>query len=293
MKGIVMKVARTIINVFFLIIACITTLVPVFFFRLSQYPEKPIVLIIPSYKNQQWVEKNLSSVFNQKYQNYRVIYVDDCSPDSTYELAQKITADYKQEQRTSLIKNETRLGALANLYNAIHSCKDEEIVIQLDGDDWLAHDHVLAYINCIYANENIWLTYGQFQEFPSTHIGIRYNQHFPGKVIKNNSMRSYKNLPMSHLRTCYAWLFKMIKIEDLMYEGKFYQMSCDKAILAPMIEMAGHHYTCISEILYIYNNSNPISDHRVNVSLQHSLADYIAHLKPYEPLATAYNCKTK
>lgn len=284
-----MKIVYRIINGFFLTIACITTLVPLIFFRLDQYPEKPIVVIIPSYKNQQWVDKNLSSVFNQKYKNYRIIYIDDCSPDKTYELAQKITSEYPQTNRTTLIHNETRQGAMANLYNAIHSCKDEEIVIQLDGDDWLAHDHVLSYINSIYANEDIWLTYGQFQEFPSGRIGILYNKHFPEKVIQSNSMRTYKKLPMSHLRTCYAWLFKLIKIEDLMYEGKFYTMSWDKAILAPMIEMAAHHYACLSEILYIYNNSNPINDHRVNVALQHSLADHIANLKPYQPLKVAIN----
>jgi glycosyltransferase involved in cell wall biosynthesis len=286
-----MKVIRRIINAIFLTIACVTTLVPLLFFRLDQYPEKPIVVIIPSYKNQQWVEKNLSSVFNQKYQNYRIIYIDDCSPDATYELAQKITSNLSQQHRATIIHNTTRQGAMANLYNAIHSCEDNEIVLQLDGDDWLAHDRVLAYINCIYANEHVWLTYGQFQEFPSGRIGILYNQHFPVHVIKDNSMRTYKRLPMSHLRTCYAWLFKMINKEDLMHDGKFYQMSWDKALLAPMIEMAADHYACISEILYIYNNSNPINDHRVNVELQHSLAEHIAHLKPYHPLTVAHNSR--
>jgi glycosyltransferase involved in cell wall biosynthesis len=278
------------VNYFFLSITCILVLVPVIFFRLDRYPEKPMVVVIPSYKNEQWVEKNLSSVFNQKYSNYRVIYIDDCSPDRTYEKVQLLTKNYQQEYRTTIIHNQERQGALANLYKAIHSCKDNEIIVQLDGDDWLAHDHVLAYINCLYANKNIWLTYGQFQEFPSGRIGHLYSQHFPKHVIKNNSMRTYKGLPMSHLRTCYAWLFKLINIDDLMYEGKFYSMSWDKAILAPMIEMAAHHYACTSEILYIYNNSNPINDHKVNVQLQHALADHIAHLKPYQPLEFPKEC---
>lgn len=271
---------------FFLSIACITTFVPLIFLRLDQYPEKPIVVIIPSYKNQRWIEKNLVSVFNQKYKNYRVIYIDDCSPDLTYEQAKQITASSNQESRTTIIHNTVRQGAMANLYKAIHSCNDKEIVIQLDGDDWFAHDYVLAYINCIYANPDIWLTYGQFQEFPSGYIGHLYSQHFPKDVIEKNSMRLYKNLPMSHLRTCYAWLFKLIKIEDLMYEGNFYTMCADKALQSPLIEMSAQHYACLSEILYIYNNANPINDHRVNVVLQHSLADKIAHLKPYQPLKT-------
>lgn len=279
-----MTVAQRITTYFFLSIACITTLIPLLFLRLDQYPEKPLVVIIPSYKNERWVEQNLSSVFKQKYTNYRVIYIDDCSPDQTYERAKQITSTHKQDHRTTIIHNSARQGAMANWYNAIHSCANEEIVVQLDGDDWLAHDYVLSYINCIYANPNIWLTYGQFQEFPSGRIGHLYSKHFPKGVIQKNSMRLYKNLPMSHLRTCYAWLFKLINVQDLMYEGKFYTMCADKALLAPMIEMASHHYACISEILYVYNNSNPINDHRVNIDLQRSLADHIAHLKPYQPL---------
>jgi hypothetical protein len=176
---------------------------------------------------------------------------------------------------------------MANWYNAIHSCKDNEIVVQLDGDDRLAHDYVLAYINCIYANKNIWLTYGQFQEYPSGYIGILYNRHFPREVIKHNTQRTYKYLPMSHLRTCYAWLFKQIKLEDLMYEGKFYPMSCDKALLSPMAEMVGDHYACISEILYIYNNTNPLNVHRLNMPLQHAIAKHITQQKPYQPITKA------
>jgi glycosyltransferase involved in cell wall biosynthesis len=285
-----MKVAYKIINGFFLTIACSITLGPLLLLRLDQYPEKPIVVIIPSYKNERWVEKNLTSVFNQKYKNYRVIYIDDCSPDSTYMLAHQVTARFNQKDRTTILHNETRKGAMANWYNAIHSCNNNEIVIQLDGDDWLAHDHVLAYINSVYADENIWLTYGQFKEYPSGRIGILYNKYFPRHVIESNTQRTYKHLPMSHLRTCYAWLFKLIKIEDLMYEGNFYPMACDKALLAPMIEMAGNHYACLSEILYIYNNSNPINVHRINMPQQHAIAEHIAHQTPYKPLTVAqYN----
>ena len=45
--------------------------------------ERSIVVIIPSYNNVRWVEKNLMSVFEQKYENFRVIYIDDCSTDGT------------------------------------------------------------------------------------------------------------------------------------------------------------------------------------------------------------------
>jgi glycosyltransferase involved in cell wall biosynthesis len=44
------------------------------------YPsEKKIVVIIPSYNNAEFFLNNIDSVIQQKYENYRVLYIDDCS----------------------------------------------------------------------------------------------------------------------------------------------------------------------------------------------------------------------
>ena len=112
--------------------------------------EKPIVVVIPSYKNAHWVEKNLSSIFSQRYDNYRVIYIDDCSPDNTYELAVQVTEKNNQQHRTTIIHNAGRCGALANLYTVIHECEDNSIIVTVDGDDWLPHKDVFSYINKVY-----------------------------------------------------------------------------------------------------------------------------------------------
>ena len=70
-----------------------------------------MVIVIPSYNNEQWVEKNLISVFNQKYENYRIIYVDDCSQDNTYNQVMRLRENYHQQNRMTAIHNQTRSGA--------------------------------------------------------------------------------------------------------------------------------------------------------------------------------------
>lgn len=114
------------------------------------HEEKPFVIIVPSYNNSAFVEKNLRSIFSQSYKNYRVIYIDDHSADDTYLKAKNLIADLQQTHRTELIRNEQNLGALANLYNAIFRCHDYEIVVLVDGDDFLAHEHVLSTLNQAY-----------------------------------------------------------------------------------------------------------------------------------------------
>jgi SAM-dependent methyltransferase len=42
-------------------------------------PNKRFVIVIPSYKNEKWCETNINSAIMQNYENYRIIFVDDCS----------------------------------------------------------------------------------------------------------------------------------------------------------------------------------------------------------------------
>jgi glycosyltransferase involved in cell wall biosynthesis len=118
---------------------------------------KPMVILIPSYNNRPWYEQNLESVCVQKYDNFRAIYVDDGSSDQTGPLVEQFLADHAVGHRIQLIRNPVRVGALENLYRCIHTCEDQEIVILLDGDDWLAHRRVLQTLDAVYADPHYGL----------------------------------------------------------------------------------------------------------------------------------------
>ena len=237
-------------------------------------------IVVPSYNNSQWYQKNLYSIFSQTYPHYRVIYIDDQSPDKTGILVQKYLEKHNVIDKVNLIINTNRKGALANLYYGIHSCQDHEIVVTLDGDDWFAHEHVLETLANVYSNPNVWLTYGQY-----THPwgGIGCAREINQKVIEHNSYRENPSVA-SHLRTFYAWLFKMIKFEDLLYKGTFFPMTWDWAMMYPMLEMSGGKFRFISEVLYVYNTDNPINDIKVDSTFQEYLGSLIQQKKPYQPL---------
>src|SRR5690348_14207187 len=87
------------------------------------------VIVIPSYNNKRWYEKNLDSVFMQTYHNYDVVYIDDCSADGTADLVKDYIKKHGAQQTVLLVSNEKRNGALANIYNAVHSCKDDDVIV--------------------------------------------------------------------------------------------------------------------------------------------------------------------
>jgi len=245
--------------------------------------ERPIVLIITSYNNSQWYQKNLDSVFEQNYDNWRIVYIDDVSPDGTGELVEKYLKNSEFSDKVTFVKNKRRKLKMENFYYAVHNyCSDEEIVIDLDGDDWLAHPGVLSIINKEYANPSVWLTYGTYKVWPNPVCEV-HCKTIPQKIINTGDYRNYSWVT-SQLRTFYAWLFKRILPEDLMFRGKFVSMASDLAYMFPMLEMAGGRFKFIREVLYIYNRANPINDNKVNKRLQSSLTRAIRGKKRYKKL---------
>lgn len=242
------------------------------------FPEKPFVVIIPSYNNKNWYKRNLDSVFNQDYENYRIIYVDDCSPDNTGQLVREYAEARGKKNKITVIINEERTGATSNIYKAAHLCLPEEIIVSLDGDDWVAHDLVLNHLNAVYQDPNVWLTYGQFQWWPKNVPGFCHA--VPPQILEAGRIREYGWVTTA-LRTYYAGLYQKIKKEDLLYQDKFYSMAGDLAIMFPMVDMAGIHCRFINEILYIYNTESNINDHKVNANQQVDLGNVIREKPKY------------
>lgn len=268
---------------------------------------KPFVIVVPSYNNTKWLWMNLHSILNQDYENYRIIYIDDHSPDGTGEVVRdylnnrdvdfqdiefddggldykQIIAKFNEEVNreyhfVTLVRNQNRCGALENIVRAVYSCLDDEIIATIDGDDWTPDNQVLNILNDAY-EEDVWLTHGTLIHYPTNTVD--WSEPVPEEYIKTNTFRKFK-CP-SHLRTFYAWLFKAVKMEDLRYKGQFFPMTWDMAMMYPMIEMCGERHAFISDVIYCYNIANQINDNKVNPQLQNDLDKYIRSLPPYKKL---------
>jgi glycosyltransferase involved in cell wall biosynthesis len=263
----------------------------------NQSYEHPLVVLITAYNNAAWVRQTLDSVCTQQYHNFRIIYIDDASTDGSAQQAQEYLASVPVAIPVTFIRNKTRMRKLYNVYHAIHSgTADHEIIFMLDGDDWLAHDHVLSHINQLYQNPDVWITYGQDQpssmpEARKWWISLNGNcTKTPDHIIETNAFREYHFVYM-HPRTFYAWLFKAIKKDDLLalaidgFIGDFYPVCNDFAILYPMLEMAGRHILFNPEVLYLYNVENPLSGFKKDRTLQQQCGREIRSRARYVPLA--------
>ena len=94
-------------------------------------------IIVPVFNAEKYIEKCLNSIINQSYKKFQLQVVDDCSGDSSYEIAYSICKDNKN---LKIFRNTRRIGALNNIYNLL-STKIKEptktIDLIIDGDDYL------------------------------------------------------------------------------------------------------------------------------------------------------------
>jgi len=248
----------------------------------EQYYERPMTILITSHNNKDWYKKNLDMVFSQNYSNYRVIYIDDCSSDKTGDLVEQYIKERDLEDRVLLIKNKKRMFKWYNFYHAVHEyCDDNDIVLDHDGDDWLACNDALRIINDAYTDPNVWLTYGSFFKFPNGEKG--HCAAFPKQVIKNCSYRKYNKWVASQQRTFYAWLFKLVKVEDFMYRGDFIRASGDVAYMLAILEMADGRFKFIRDMIYVHNK-RPSSVYYTQTNHQRVVYHHIKRQPSYKRL---------
>ena len=181
---------------------------------LSANKDPEIVILTCSYNNSAYYKQNLESIFKQTYTNWKLYYVDDYSTDGTGQLVENMINRYGFGDKVCLVKNNKRVTALENIYNAIHTMSDKAVVVMLDGDDEFIDESVVGFIANLYQDPNIWLTYGSY---------VASNPPFPvycadvkdEYAANNNKQYFFRNVNwcFSHLRTFYAGLFKKIAKE--------------------------------------------------------------------------------
>jgi hypothetical protein len=64
-------------------------------------------------------------------------------------------------------------------------------------------------------------------------------------------------------------------------------MAGDLAFMWPMLEMSGlDHFRFIEDVLYVYNETNPLNEHKVSLPLVRHIHNLISIMPPYEPIPT-------
>ena len=237
-----------------------------------------MIIVTTLYNAGEYVEKCIGSLMGQTYSDFKCYITDDISTDNSVAL---VKAMIQGDDRFVLIENKTKLYQSGNYDQVIRNnpdIDDNEIIVEVDGDDWLPDGKTLQRIYDVYSDDNVWIANGCFK-YSDGSMGFSSRQ-------ENIDNLRFERFTASHIRTWRAFLWRNIKEEDLKDDdGIYWTVSGDVAFMFPMLEMSGpEHYVFINTVNYVYNGENPYNDHKVNMNIVNVIADKIRRKEKYNKL---------
>ena len=135
-----------------------------------------ISVIIPVYNVERYVERCLLSIINQTYtESVECIVVNDCTPDNSMKIVEKLVADYKGSIQFKLLCHKHNRGLAAVRNTGINNAGGKYIV-HVDSDDYCEPDMLeKMYIKALETDADIvladmWRTYPDHEEYCSRQI---------------------------------------------------------------------------------------------------------------------------
>lgn len=104
---------------------------------------KKVSIIVLTYNQENFIEKNLQGIFMQKV-NFPVelIISDDCSPDNTSLIIEEYAKNKPSHVEIKFTRHEKNLGATPNFYYALNQCTGDYIAF-CEGDDYWTDENKL------------------------------------------------------------------------------------------------------------------------------------------------------
>lgn len=205
--------------------------------------DNKFLFCIPGKNLEKWIETNLNSVLCQTYPHWEAVFINDGSTDKTEELYHQIVKD---DPRFTYIKHNKSMLAqgIGTKIPFWETVKDPDLIlVNLDGDDWLATENTLEQYNDFYNKYDPWVTWGRMLVYTGDdNPGEANPQNSPYPPFVDKYALYRRDVwRASHLRTCRNFLYQKIKIKTSSF-SKLNNMEFlhggDLCEMYPLLEMA-------------------------------------------------------
>ena len=211
------------------------------------------------------------SVQMQTHKNLTHIYIDAQSTDGTYVHA------CAGARSGTVRRAPSAMNALQNLLPVWRSLPPEEVVVWLDGDDWLAIDKAIEFV--VEQHEaGAWATYGNFI---TTDGQLGFAAPVDHRTVRGDLWRT------THLKTFRAGLVQRMREDDFaIYDDGDVWGAWDQLVMLAAVEMAAERAVFMPRILYVYNLATSFEATCTPEEKQRELraVGRIRSLRPYERL---------
>ena len=219
-----------------------------------------ISIIQNCFNGEKFLEKSLSSIKNQTYQNYELIFLDNCSDDKSKEIFEK----YK-DPKFKYFKTDKKLKLYEARNLAISKSKGEYIAF-LDVDDWWEPSKLFHQVKILNDNLDVDVVYSNYYVF---------NENL--KLKKKNSK---KLLPNGFIIDDLIKEYKIGILTTMLRSNIFFK---DNKWFDPNFSILGDYefFLKISKNKYFFYIDKCLANYR-NHSSNYSSLNFTEELKEFE-----------
>lgn len=168
-----------------------------------------VSVIVPIYNVEKYIERCACSLMEQTLQEVEYIFINDCTPDRSIEILQRVLNDYPEKaSMVRILEHDVNKG-LATTRNTGLDAASGEYIIYCDSDDWVERDmYETMYNKAKETNADIVVT-DFYNEYPN-HALIQ-SQPYP-----NNPLECVRKMLAGelHCSTCNKMVRKKVYIEN-------------------------------------------------------------------------------
>jgi hypothetical protein len=220
----------------------------------------PMFRIVVTVRNgRKWIAKCLESIAKQSRRNFTCVVVDDVSTDETAEVVRQCILLLPETSFTLVRNTERKYQARNTVEQARLVTNPEDVIVLVDGDDWLAHHDVLARIERAYTEQGAWMTYGSIVD--SKGNDCRFSP-YPLRIAQEGRFHEWAWCA-TQIRTFKRFMLDELKDEDFTLDGEWVKTTGDVAVLLPMLQLACERAVPITDTLYVYNVETPDNEHKL------------------------------
>ena len=198
-----------------------------------------VSIICAAYNCAKYLPKTIESVQTQVYQNWELIVVNDCSTDSTLEVAE---AYAEKDKRVKVISNPENVGPAKTRNNGIKAAEGKYLAF-LDGDDFWEPDFISTSIDFLKSEGQVFC-FASYYRVDEVLDPLYEPFIVPEKV-------NYESI----LRTCpISCLTAFIDIEQT---GKYYMPDIEKR------QDYGLWLNILKDVDFAYGIKKPLATYRI------------------------------
>jgi len=115
-----------------------------------------VSVIVPNYNHKPYLRDRLESIYNQTYDNFEVILLDDCSTDGSQEVLRQYAKKYVR--KTKLVENSENSGGVFNQWKKGLDLASGDLIWIAESDDYCS-TNLLEDLTQYFANPAVMLAF--------------------------------------------------------------------------------------------------------------------------------------